>query len=277
MTYKFKIGVMFFNEATSIPGLLSNLMSFGVNAQDVVFFDGPFIGFPTKDVMSSDGSRDLITNWGAELIDCGAGTHLEKQNIRFKEMGERCDVLFKMDCDDRVYGDWQAFKGIAESIITKTDRAMFNVPWFDLDGSYSQRSWSPRIFLGPGQFEVRVGHWMFFIGEKRAQATHSIGGIQMFHESSLRSPKREKEMGIYQKYQMEHEAKDIAKWQLKEESFNDIIIKRVNGGLDITKPFRKHDCGCQYGYVMYKTDKSEIRLHDVTKICGRHMVHEIKP
>ena len=149
--------------------------------------------------------------------------------------------------------------------------------WFDLDGLYAQRSWSPRIFLGPGQFEVRVGHWMFFNGTKRAQATHSIGGIQMFHESSLRSPEREKQMAIYQKYQMNHEAKDIAKWQLKEESYNDIIIKRVDGGLDITKPFRKHDCGCQYGYVMYKTDKSEIRLHDVTKICGRHMVHEIKP
>ncbi len=277
MTYKFKIGVMFFNESTSIPGLLSNLMSFGVNSQDVVFFDGPFIGFPTKDVISSDGSRELITNWGAEIVDCGAGTHLEKQNIRFLEMGKRCDVLFKIDCDDRVYGNWQDFKNMAESIITKTDRAMFNIPWFDLDGSYAQRSYSPRIFLGPGQFEVKVAHWMFFNGTKRAQATHVIGGIQMFHDSKLRSPKREKDMAIYQKYQMEHESADIAAWQHEQETYNDITIKRVKGGLDIDVPFKKHDCGCQYGYVKYVTDDKEIKLHDVTKVCGRHMVHEIKP
>lgn len=266
---------MFFNEETSLPGLIKNLQQFGVPSTEVVFFDGPFKGFPTDDSKSIDESRNIINRWGAEIVDCGIGTHLDKQNTRFTEMGNRCDILFKVDCDDRVHGDWQDFCANTVVIMEKTDRAMFNVPWFDLDGSYSQRSYSPRIFLSPGQFEVRVAHWMFFIGNKRAQATHLIGGIQMFHNSKLRLPQREKDMATYQKIQMEIESKAVAEWQHKQESYNDITIKRVDGGLDIDVPFKKHDCGCQYGYVKYVTDDKEIKLHDVTKVCGRHMVHEI--
>ncbi len=267
---------MFFNEESSLPGLISNLKEFGVNSTEVVFFDGPFKGFPTDDKQSIDESRNIIRKWGAEIVDCDIVTHIEKQNIRFVEMGKRCDVLFCIDCDDRLFGHWDDFCTYADMIIEKTDKAMFNVPWFDLDGSYSQRSWSPRIFLNPGQFDTRIGHWMFFTGNKRAQATHSIGGIQMFHSSIVRSPEREKEMEVFQKYQMDHEAKDIAKWQHDNESYNDIIITKAGDSVSITHPYRKNSCGCEFGYKQYKMKKNQVRLHDITQICDRHRQTEIK-
>lgn len=226
-----------FNDIHALTRLYESLKSIGVPDKKIHYFDGPFLEFPSELDYSDDGTLEFLAETEVDVINCGRLSHMDKQNKRFEHLREK-EVILHFDCDEYVMGDWVSFCNALEKVREIQQRISYNIPWTDINKQYTGVLLRGRLFFDIKNLTVRGKHWHFYHEGRLLDSTKApaVGGIHIFHDSSIRSNYREEQMAQFQKDYSPKEESEYCKANYIELPSNQI---------------KCYPCGCTSGYAYY--------------------------
>ena len=232
------VAIKGFNELDALQTTISYLIVNGVDR--IVFFDGPFEDFaPELPPISTDGTLEYLKQFSeVEIVPCGRMSLMDKETRLFQYFTKEQCVLI-LDCDEVLKGDWFTFNQIYNLIKVKYPQLFYSIAFTDMDMHYTTRTNAVRLFLDPGNWSVSGQHWHYkYKGERvNLEKPRILGGVHLFHDSSLRPKYREEQMNKFQQV-----------YQPKE----DELYYKENG-IESNKDDNVmcEECGCTHGIIFY--------------------------
>lgn len=206
---KIAAGIIFFNDCLSLKRCFNSLN----NNVDMIFaIDGKFSKFPSENIMSTDGSRELTNLWPHCILTDVSGSEIEKRS-KYIDLSAKysIDVLIIIDSDEYILEDsnWEIFRSNLNKIIFDRDKCTHNVYAINLQtlGKGNEFLAYPRIWYKPEEMEYYGNKHYFYrnrilnkqnvphIGD---HSPNLIQGIKLGHDHLLRSEDHMKNRLIYQ-------------------------------------------------------------------------------
>jgi len=182
---KVVFGLIFFQDKQSIDRLLPTLPKY-----DVIAVDGRNKGYPSNNLLSTDGSRQSLELHGATIIDLPDVTEFEKRDAYLREAERiKADVLIVIDSDHTLVGDWKKFE--SELKLLPSVPSLYSMPIYTqgVDNIY-RFSYMPLVLVRPEKLYYEERHDRICIDHIQQSPKGIINGVMQINNHDLRTQDR---------------------------------------------------------------------------------------
>lgn len=154
MTGNLCVALSFYNDLKSLQRSIPTYIE---HVDKVYAIDGKYIGNPSLNDYSIDGSTEYLSQFPNVVLDKFVGNEYEKRNRYLKQ---ECDYLLIIDSDEYVVeADWELFKKNVKIMTSQSPNNRF----FGIKYLYNSKDWTPypRLWFKPYLIEYHKAHNIF--------------------------------------------------------------------------------------------------------------------
>lgn len=174
-----KACLIYYNDATLLPMMLPSIEG---KVDTILAVDGRIKRFPGPDVLSTDGSTELIEKAGGIIIGAGLWKDEIEKRQHYVKAAKVGDLLFIIDSDEVLRGS-----------LPRDDGSHSVLVWDIFYGRFQAR-WCPRLILKTPAIHYKYNHWTI-VGSDTILKRWYFGSI--YHFKLLRDERRKQAKWVY--------------------------------------------------------------------------------